>query len=462
LRHDEKGVTDQKERPFKVDKLGRVKLDALTTVFYHQFRHVLDESMELDQGAWLLVHIMAWFPSRYIFWCDKSDWEQPCLQTRVPEMVSAAAGQSRPLDRAKVTERMLRETTDDHPLVLHHGTSWDNLNGIRTAGGLRPGGSRLESRPIHAETFALRKGVSGDGHRDKSEITISIDPVKLAKACERDYNLLTFSINKVALIEHDVPIAQFQRIEAYGDGSDLTLWCHPGTPTITWFNCAGENCGISLPSGTRICWRQQCLHPVNKQGMEDCIRHFSKTGDAKRIRALYERMNLPVPKAQRKREADAEASTSGANRHTPTHVPRVSTSRQKMMRLAERAREQPVAQFVGTPEARCYRSHLEKYEMDPVYAQQCRDNGHVAWNAKDGILWFKGTCNETGERNVWRDADREQESIIARKQAGAIHNNPQQPENSRQPSANKRKHSSSSGSWTNNQWWTNSSWNKDW
>ena len=159
---------------------------------------------------------------------------------------------------------MLRETTDDHPLVLHHGTSWDNLNGIRTAGGLRPGGSRLESRPIHAETFALRKGVSGDGHRDKSEITISIDPVKLAKACERDYNLLTLSISKVALIEHDVPIAQFQRIEAYGDGSDLTLWCHPGTPTIEWFYCAGENCGISLPSGTRICWRQQMRVPLGR------------------------------------------------------------------------------------------------------------------------------------------------------------------------------------------------------
>jgi hypothetical protein len=177
---------------------------------------------------------------------------------------------------------------------------------------------------------------------------------------------------------------------------------------------------------------------------------------------VYERMNLPVLKAQRKREADVEASTSGANRHTPTHVPRVSTSRQKMMRLAERAREQQVTQFIGTPEARCYRSHLEKYEMDLVYAQQCRDNGHVAWNATDGILWFKGTCNETGEVNVWRDADRETDSIIARKKAGAKHNNPQQPANSRQPSGYKRKHSSSSGSWTNNSWWTNSSWKKDW
>ena len=105
------------------------------------------------------------------------------------------------------------------------------------------------------QTHSPSKGVClvmGIEINPRSRSASTVDPVKLARACERDYNLLSISMNNVALIEHDVPIAQFQRIEAYGDGSDLTPWCHPKTPTIEWFECAGENCGISLPSGTRM------------------------------------------------------------------------------------------------------------------------------------------------------------------------------------------------------------------
>jgi len=43
------------------------------------------------------------------------------------------------------------------------------------------------------------------------------------------------------------------------------------------------------------------LHPVNQQGMEDCIRYFSKTGDAQRIRAVSERMKLPVPNSHKEK-----------------------------------------------------------------------------------------------------------------------------------------------------------------
>jgi hypothetical protein len=244
LRHETPGKTDVPHRPFHVDELGRVSLEELVTLFFHEFKDAIDDGLHLELGAWLVIHIMAWFPSKYIFWCNKSDWNSNCVLTRVPQFVSAVTGHTRALDRNKITERMSCEATDEFPNVLHHGTTWNNLEGIRKAGGLIPGGTRLLKRPIFAETYVLEKGVTGDGHRPESEVSISINPVKLAKACDKDDNRLSISIGNVAQIEGTVAIAKLIRIEVFADGSDLTLWNHPGTNTINWFRCKGEGCGI--------------------------------------------------------------------------------------------------------------------------------------------------------------------------------------------------------------------------
>jgi hypothetical protein len=70
LRHETPGKTDVPHRPFHVDDLGRVKLEELTTLFFHEFKNAINDGIIMEHGAWLLIHIMAWFPSKYIFWCN--------------------------------------------------------------------------------------------------------------------------------------------------------------------------------------------------------------------------------------------------------------------------------------------------------------------------------------------------------------------------------------------------------
>jgi len=370
------------------------------------------------------------------------------------------------LDQNKITERMSSEATDEFPNVLYHGTTWNNLDGIRKAGGLIPGGTRLLKRPIFAETYVLEKGVTGDGHRPESEVSISINPVKLAKACDKDDNRLSISIGNVAQIEGTVAIAKLIRIEVFADGSDFTLWNHPGTNTINWFRCKGEGCGLYLPDGTHLCWNRHCLHPADDQGFQDSLRHFSRSGDNFKIRMLYEKFGRAVPKAQAIREADAAASSSHANDQAPQHVRKVNNSVQKKMKLARRARERKVPELEGTPEERCYYSHKEYYARDAVYAAQCRDNGHVPANSEDGALWFKGTDNDTlwPHAKCWMDADDEHEKMIARKAAGEVYNNPNQPQQSRKlnPASAKRKFNSSGNAWSKDETWSQQSWKRNW
>jgi len=54
---------------------------------------------------------------------------------------------------------------------------------------------------------------------------------------------------------------------------------------------------------------------------------------------------------------------------------------------------------------------LELFEHDLEYAQTQQNNGHCG---EDGILWFVGTNNDTGEKRVWLDADKEVQRNIDR------------------------------------------------
>ena len=72
--------------------------------------------------------------------------------------------------------------------------------------GIVPGSGRLHPRPLHCETFSLEKGRKGDGHRDTAEVSIFIDPVKLAQECEDDKNVAGCVVNGVLLIQRHVSI----------------------------------------------------------------------------------------------------------------------------------------------------------------------------------------------------------------------------------------------------------------
>jgi hypothetical protein len=154
LRHEKKGITDREDILLKFDKLARVNFDQLATLFFDELKDQISDEIIQGQGANFLIHVMSWFPSKYIFWCDKADWNRSALRCKVPTMLSASVGHSRDVDLNKLCEKMFRESTDDFPHVFEHGTSWNALKGIFESSGLLPGGARLDPRPIHVETHA--------------------------------------------------------------------------------------------------------------------------------------------------------------------------------------------------------------------------------------------------------------------------------------------------------------------
>ena len=91
------------------------------------------------------------------------------------------------------------------------------------AGGLTPAGAREHPRPIHCETYAVEQGRKGQGHRDTAEVSIFIDPIKLAQDCEDDKNLAGSVMNGVILIQEAVSIMRWKRVECIGEDSRLTL-----------------------------------------------------------------------------------------------------------------------------------------------------------------------------------------------------------------------------------------------
>ena len=87
-------------------------------------------------------------------------------------------------------------------------------------------------------------------------------------------------------------------------------------------------------------------------------------------------------------------------------------------------------------------------------------------NSEDGALWFKGTDNDTSwpHAKCWMDADDEHEKMTARKAAGEVYNNPNQPQQSRRlnPASAKRKFNSSGNAWSKDETWSQQSWKRNW
>jgi hypothetical protein len=141
----------------------------------------------------------------------------------------------------------------------------------------------------------------------------------------------------------------------------------------------------------------------------------SVKGDSRAIRRLQSLFGRGVTVAQLQRE---EAVTAEATR---VANPKAKSSTQlglrsairpahqaskpaKLLSVAKAARRKKHVLYLNTDEKRCYDSHKERFESDPEYAIQIQENGHCG---EDGILWFQGTNNDTGERGQWLDADEE-------------------------------------------------------
>ena len=76
------------------DKLGRVHLFELAEKFQERMGEQLNLQLGQDTTyAALLVHVMSWFPRRFVFWVDERDFDSDLgLATRYPLMVSAVSG----------------------------------------------------------------------------------------------------------------------------------------------------------------------------------------------------------------------------------------------------------------------------------------------------------------------------------------------------------------------------------
>jgi hypothetical protein len=145
---------------------------------------------------------------------------------------------------------------------------------------------------------------------------------------------------------------------------------------------------------------------------------YSEQGDLKQIRNLSIRCDVKVSKSHVRREkAEHEVRRNEVTHDIRKRVPIPSreltnvakpakfSSIDKKMKYAKSAMRATHPDF---PERNFY-SHKERYDRDLVYgdgeyARLSRENGHCD---EDGILWFKGTNNETGARGVWLDADKE-------------------------------------------------------
>jgi len=378
----------------------------------------LDIVLGADQ-SWghVVTHVMAWCSRRFCFWVDKSDIHQSsCLSAHTPIMVSAISGHSIPVDMMHLCKNLIRTRSDQVPDTIVHATFFTAVEGILAAGGLAPGGGREHPRPIHCETYAVVQGRKGDGHRETAEVSIFVNPKKFADDCENDKNLGGFVENGVLLIQEAVPIMIWKRVECIGGNARLTLWANPEEDELGWFKC--KQCKWLIPSGTRICWNYQCLAPCTKSGFDDLVRMYSEQGDLKQIRNLSIRCDVKVSKSHVRREtAEHEVRRNEVTHDIRKRVPIPSreltnvakpakfSSIDKKMKYAKSAMRATHPDF---PERNFY-SHKERYDRDlnygdGEYARLSRENGHCD---EDGILWFKGTNNETGARGVWLDADKE-------------------------------------------------------
>ena len=205
----------------------------------------------------------------------------------------------------------------------------------------------------------------------------------------------------------------WKRVECHGDDSSLTLWKHPGTKTLSWSSCVG-NCGFLLSSGTNICWNPRCQTPLTEAGYNDMIRMNSVNGDTRGIRRIQSLFGRGVTVSQKRREAATVEATRVANPKAKSSVQlglrsairpaHQGTKPAKLLAIAKAARREKHVLYEGTDEEWCYYSHKERYDNDAECVEQMKEFKRCG---EDGILWFQGTNNDTGERAQWLDADAE-------------------------------------------------------
>jgi hypothetical protein len=313
-------------------------------------------------------------------------------------MISIACGHT--LKKAifeHLCAEMITDRTAKFPKRLLHATKWRRLVGIAASNGLWPGGPNRVTRPIFCEHAELKTHEKGYGHRQNSEIAIYFDVDLIAQDIEEGIQRHGFTRNGVSMLKDEVLISRMERIESYADNG-LTLYKKTGKP-ITWSRC--EPCGMLLPSGTHICWNVSCQHPKTEQGWNDVMRLYSMAGNNEAMRNLFSHKGQKVSNSQIKRDAAAARNEDprGSQGDGQAHV---SWTRKQMdrakraLKISHPGLADPAhpGQWLVEPHSRKFRSHVERFNVDAVYREQCLASDPQF--STDGHLWFHGRDEATG------------------------------------------------------------------
>ena len=359
-------------------------------------------------------------------WEDKGELEKAGIGSweRKPLRISATSGHSIDCVDEHVCVKMLYDPDDEAwPHTLVHHTTHAALASILSNRCLVPGGTKSgnelgKKRPIFAESvetssveLAARKG--GYAHRAGCTAALFINMLGLKRACAMSYNRVGICGNGAVCIFKEVPIAQFLRIEIYGEESlPYDIWRHP--KVCLEFQpcpeCASKGINTLVPTGTDICWNSHCGYPISDKGLVQYLRIYGMDENLSKLARFFrthgsrlspeQQANLrlklrhePTDHAVRFGRAVPKGTPPTRSEGTgpvPTerHFSELSRKEKahKLMKMAKAACRKDhigihdpndVSQWLLEPAARKYHGHTERMNCDPEYKAQCERNGCV-------------------------------------------------------------------------------------
>ena len=377
--------------------------------------------------------------------------------------ISASSGHSINCVDEHVCTKMLYDPDDEAwpPTLVHHTTigalASILANRCLCPGGTKAGNEQGERRPIYAEAvetssveLAARKG--GYAHRPGCTVAVFLNLLGLKRACAMSLNRIGICMNGAVVIFKEVPIAQFLRVEVYGEESfPYDIWRHPKVclQFTACPECASRGVNTLVPTGTDICWNSRCLYPISEKGLVQYLRIYGMDDDLTKLARFFRAhgSRLSTQQQAKLREKLKDQPTDHAvrfGRAVPTGIPSsrvesvgasVPTERHfseltnrekgaKLMKLAKAACRKDhigihdpkdVSKWLVEPAERKFHGHTERMNCDPEYKTQCERNGCVG---KHGKLaqWI-----ELPNRDwIWKDYELqwEEEKLTADRKGG--------------------------------------------
>ena len=363
-------------------------------------------------------------------------------ERRKPIRISATSGHSINCVDEHVCVKMLYDPDDDEwPHTLVHHTTLGALASILAnrclcPGGMKAGNEQGKRRPIFAESvetssveLAARKG--GYAHRPGCAVALFLNLLGLKRACAMSMNRIGICGNGAVVIFKEVPIAQFLRVEVYGNESlPYDIWRHPKVPLefTACPECASKGINTLVPTGTDICWNSHCSYPISDKGLVQYLRIYGMDEDLTKLSRFFRthgdrlspgqqanlrqklrhqptdhavRFGRAVPKGVPSSRAEA-----GGPVPTERHFSELTSQEKgaKLIKLAKAACRKDhngihdpndISKWLVEPKSRKYNGHTERMHYDLEYKAQCERNGCVdehgclaQWVEKSNGDWF--------------------------------------------------------------------------